>query len=245
MPILPLEHPEPFAATLGVMLYPDEADVAKARAFASHWLSTPLKRFHEAGYRLQYEQLARISEARGELTDLDQRWCDGTAVGDLFKTYFALTYTDFANGRGAPPFASWNNAARIVELAATRAKKSGSRTTLFAAKARFRAVAHLWGAWSIREGRFETRPEVGYDGYADFQSFLTEAEILRDWGQNWRPRRSAATSPLPADVWRVPDDWRPLPRNSSWPQTGKVPCLELPAELLKSLRPAGRPRKGA
>jgi hypothetical protein len=38
MPILPLDYPEPFAATLGVMLYPatDEADARKARAFAAH-----------------------------------------------------------------------------------------------------------------------------------------------------------------------------------------------------------------
>jgi hypothetical protein len=35
MPILPLDHPEPFAATLGVMLYPDEADTPKARAYAA------------------------------------------------------------------------------------------------------------------------------------------------------------------------------------------------------------------
>ena len=34
MPILPLDQPEPFAATLGVTLYPgsDEADSTKARA---------------------------------------------------------------------------------------------------------------------------------------------------------------------------------------------------------------------
>ena len=34
MPILPLDHPEPFAAVLGVMLYPgtDEDDRRKARA---------------------------------------------------------------------------------------------------------------------------------------------------------------------------------------------------------------------
>ena len=34
MPILPLNHPEPFAAVLGVLLYPatDESDTLKARA---------------------------------------------------------------------------------------------------------------------------------------------------------------------------------------------------------------------
>ena len=35
MPILPLSHPEPFAAVLGVMLHPLEEDQTKAEAFAS------------------------------------------------------------------------------------------------------------------------------------------------------------------------------------------------------------------
>ena len=238
MPILP-DQPEPFAATLGVMLYPgtDEADTAKARAFASQWLATPLKRFRAAGHRLPYEQLAQIIEAAGEqLTDLDQRWRRGVITGDLVKVYFALSCTNRS-------LASWNNAGRIVERAASRAKVSGSRTILLYAKAQFLTVAHLWGAWSIRDGNFEQRPEVGYGGYADVQSFLTEAEILRDWGQNWRPPRKGGETPLPVDVWRVPDDWSPLPRLPGWPETGKVPYLALPADLLANLKPAGRPRK--
>ena len=42
MPILPLDYPEPFAATLGVMLYPgtEEADRPKARAYASQYLAS-------------------------------------------------------------------------------------------------------------------------------------------------------------------------------------------------------------
>jgi hypothetical protein len=241
MPILPLDHPDPFAATLGVMLYPgtDEGDRAKARAFASQWLATPLKRFHAAGQKLSYEQLARISEAAGEqLTDLDQLWRRGALTGDLVKVYYALSCTNH-------PLASWNNALRIVERAASRTKASGSRTALWEARSRFLTVAHLWGAWSIREGKFEQRLEVGYDGYADFQSFLAEAEILRDWGQNWCPRRRRSKTPLPADVWRVPDDWSPLPRQPGWPETGKVPYLALPAELLANLKRAGRPRERA
>jgi hypothetical protein len=41
MPILPLDYPVPFAATLGVMLYPamDEVDPPKARAFAAQYLA--------------------------------------------------------------------------------------------------------------------------------------------------------------------------------------------------------------
>ena len=55
------------------------------------------------------------------------------------------------------------------------------------------SVAHLWAAWCFREGKFELHPDVGYDGYADFQSFLTESEILRQWGRSWRaPREKRA-----------------------------------------------------
>jgi hypothetical protein len=54
VPSLPLDHPEPFLATLGVMLYPatDGDDPPKARAFAAQWLAEPFRRFHEAGYKL-------------------------------------------------------------------------------------------------------------------------------------------------------------------------------------------------
>src|SRR5882724_10458462 len=106
MPILPLNHPEPFAATLGVMLYPgtDEADRQKAAAFAAHYLAEPLRRFHEAGGALRYEELSRIaSDSGARLDDLESRWWDGTATGELFKTLFALANAD-------PRLASWENA---------------------------------------------------------------------------------------------------------------------------------------
>jgi hypothetical protein len=53
---------------------------------------------------------------------------------------------------------------------------------LLQAKDRFLSVAHLWAARSIRGGKSFQKPEVGYDASADFQMFLAEAEILRDWG---------------------------------------------------------------
>jgi hypothetical protein len=68
MPILPLDAPEPYAATLGVMLYPgtDESDQAKARAYAARCLAVPLRRFHQDGHRLSYEALASIAEDAGQ-----------------------------------------------------------------------------------------------------------------------------------------------------------------------------------
>jgi hypothetical protein len=239
MPILPLDYPEPFAATLGVMLYPgtEGTDPLHARAFAAQYLAKPLQRFHEAGHTLPYESLARIQEDAGELiTDLDKRWWGGIATGNIFKTFFVLARTHEA-------LASWNNAVRVFELAASRARSSGSRSQLWKERTRFLSVAHLWGAWSIRDGKFETRPEIAYDGYHDFQSFLTESEDLRYWGQTWRPPRAKSEPPLPPDVWRVPDDWSPPNRQPGWPNTGMIPRMTLPADLLAGLKPAGRPRE--
>jgi hypothetical protein len=182
---LPLDYPEPFAATLGIMLYPgtDNDDPSKALAFAAQWLATPLHRYHGARRRLPYEALARIAEGSGaSLTDLDERFWGGTATGELVKALLALAISD-------PRLASWSNAVRVFIIAKDRSAK-GSRTDLLKAKQRFSSVAHLWGAWSIREGRFEPRPDVGYDCYDDFQSFLAEAESIRRWGQTWQPPRT-------------------------------------------------------
>ena len=239
MPILPLDHPEPFAATLGVMFYPgtDGTDPRKARAFAAQWLAKPLRRFHEAGHSLPYDTLARIAMDAGEpLDDLDKRWWGGTATGELFKTLLALAMTK-------PALATWNNAARIAEIVATRAKTSGSHTAQGDARRRFVTVAHLWGAWSIREGKFGEGTEAGKDGYDDFQSFLAEAESLRQWGQTWQPRRSKSEPPLPPDVWRVPESWTPPVPRPGWPERVILPDLRLTEDLLAALKPPGRPRK--
>jgi hypothetical protein len=237
MPILPLDYPEPFAATLGVMLYPgtEEADRPKARAYASQYLAEPIRRFHQAGGTLSYDALARIATESGQpLTDLDARWWGGSATGEMFKTLFALANTD-------PGLASWSNAIKIAENTAARC--SGSRTSLWNARRTFLSVAHLWGAWCIRERRFAEYPEVGYDGSADFQSFLAEAEILRHWGQTWRAPRAKSEPPLPPDVWCIPENWEPPPRRPGWPNTGRIPYLTISQEFLAELKRSGRPRQ--
>ena len=154
MPILPLDHPEPFAVTLGVMLYPgtDNDDPLKARAFASHWLATPIQRCEKAGHKISRDVLLRIAIDGGhELDDLGKRWRGGTATGELFKTLWALFNTDRA-------LATWNNAIKIAELVAARAKTSGSRSLQWEARHRFLSVAHLWAAWAIREGTIRYAP---------------------------------------------------------------------------------------
>ena len=174
MPILPVNHSDPFAATLGVMLYPgvDEASQRQARAFTAQALAEPLRRFHEAGHRLAYEDLARIfSDAGTPLDDIKQRWWDGLSTGETFKALFALAYTDRT-------LASWGNATKLAELAAEENKVHASRSSLYDARSRYGSVAHLWAAWCIRERRFQSDPDNGYEFWHDFQFFLAEAEFL-------------------------------------------------------------------
>jgi hypothetical protein len=239
MPILPLDHVEPFAATLGVMLYPgtEADDPQKARAFVSWWLAKPLSRYHQAGHRLPYEALMQIAVDGGvSLSDLDDRFRGGTATGEVLTVLWALFNTD-------RELASWSNAIKIAQPIAQNNRSEGSRTYQWGAKSRFRSSAHLWAAWCIREGRFGDRPDVGYDGYDDFQSFLAEAEILREWGQTWLPPRKNSWPFLPSDVWRVPETWRLPERQAGWPKTGMIPKLKVPDDTISKLKPAGRPRK--
>jgi hypothetical protein len=239
MPILPIDSLEPFAATLGVMLYPGltSEDPDKARTFAARWLAEPIKRARAAGHHVSYETLYQVViDAGRSLPDLKERWQDATATGELFKMLWALYNTDRSR-------TSWNSAIAIAEAAAGR--RRGSRTMYWNAKRQFLSVAHLWGAWSIREGRFASQLHVGYDGYADFQALLAEAEVLRDFGQYVRPAPAHSSPFLPADVWQVPDDWKPPARQAGWPDIGSVPILTIPEHFMAGLRRAGRPRKGA
>ena len=111
------------------------------------------------------------------------------------------------------------------------------------ARSQFLTVAHLWAAWCIRDRRFHQAPEGNYTSADDFLSFLAEAEMLREWGQSWVQGRDKAMPPLPADVWRMPEDWHPPSRQKGWPQTGGLPDIGALKRDLANLRAAGRPRK--
>ena len=122
MPILPLDHPEPSFATLGVMLYPalNEADPPKARAYVAQVLAKAFSSFRDAYETPPYDVLATILMDAGEpLSDLQERWWGGRAAGELFKTFFALSNTD-------PVLASWANAIKIVELDDEKLEGQGS-----------------------------------------------------------------------------------------------------------------------
>ena len=241
MPTLPLDHPEPFAATLGVMLYPgeDDASQSRARAFASQYLAEPLRRFHADGGALPYDALAQITCNSGvPLDDLKDRWWDGITTGETFKFYFCLANSE-------PGLASWGNATKLLELAATKAKVSGSRTSFYEARSRCISVAHLWAAYCIRGRRFRADPSVGYEFWYDFEFFLAEAEYLSQWGRSWQAPRGTSEPPLSEDVWRLPEGWAPPEPQPGWPRAGGIPHIGIPDEDLVHLRPAGRPRKAA
>jgi hypothetical protein len=241
MLILPLDHPSAFAATAGVMLYPGEdgEEQEKAAEFAARYVNAAIQQHLDKGGELVPElQLRMEVDPNVRLDDFETRLWDGSVTGVLLQTLFELYQTD-------PDLASWENAIRLTERTAAKFKVSGSRTSLWSARSRFHTVAHLWAAWTIRDRQFQTQLEAGYDGVDDFQSFLTESEIIRHWGQTWRPRRANAKPLLPKEVWRVPEDWAPPDRQPGWPRTGGIPGRTVPPELLAGLRKAGRPRKNS
>ena len=173
MPILPLDHPEPFAATLGVMLYPatDSADTARARAFASQMLAEPIRQFHEAGYILSYDTLERIAIDAGQpLIDLDERWEGGLATGDLFKTLYTLAKTI----PRSPPGKTQSRSTKLARSAL--APRAPARLCCEREIASYRSLTFGVPGQSAKGGSLQ-HPEVGYDGYADFQ-------VLSDRGRN-------------------------------------------------------------
>ena len=66
MLILPLDHSEPYFATLGVMLYPavDDADPPKARAYVAQVLARAFSRLRDAGGSPPYDVLAQRSRCQ-------------------------------------------------------------------------------------------------------------------------------------------------------------------------------------
>ncbi len=101
----------------------------------------------------------------------------------------------------------------------------------------FKTVAHLWGAWSIREGKFTAKPEMDDSGWMEYQAFLTQAEILRDWGQNWKQGYSKAKPPLHCEVWQAPDYWQPPVQRDDWPLFGAIPHMAVDPIFLEDLKP--------
>jgi hypothetical protein len=157
MPILPLDYPEPFTATLGVMLYPatNDEDAPRAGAFAAQVLAEPVRRLREAGFHLSYEALARIVMDAGQrLTDLDKRWWGGSAIGEVFQILLILAHTH-------PKLASWDNAIEYTEMIAARDKVKGSRANLWEA----RSVFCRWRTSGVL-GQYENDGSMGLETFS-------------------------------------------------------------------------------
>ena len=107
MRVLPLDTPEPFAATLGVMLYPgeDEKSRRKARAYAAQYLSAASS---QKQFSISTDAAQWIAQHAGQTIDrLENRWRKAQAMGELTKVYLGLIHS-------APERASWNSAKTIV-----------------------------------------------------------------------------------------------------------------------------------
>ncbi len=111
---------------------------------------------------------------------------------------------------------------------------SASRSLLHDIRSRYRSVTHLWTAWCIRGRAIRSDPDVGCEGWHDFQFFLAEAEILQRWGRTWRAERAKAEPPLSAEAWRVPDGCAHDPARHDVGRLGGVaraPGTRLPLRL--------------
>lgn len=239
MPVLPLDFPDPFAATLGVMLYPgvDSKSRDRARSFASNLLGAgPLAEYFAAGGDLLKDALKQIAlGGGGEVDDRSKRWNEAAfSVGVPLKVLFALAHTE-------EKLVSWENAMLIVERTNPGPEYATSRASLTRFRREFLTVAHLWGAYALRDWQFIQDLSVGYTYADDFQSFLAEAEALRCWGQGYTPGRAKSCPILPAEMWTTPADWASPERREGWPDTGRIRAVELAAEQVAGLRPQGRP----
>ncbi len=181
---LPLDHEEPFAATMGVMLYPDQPE--KAETYAKWHLSQAIQKAIANGHEFAYETMRTYAYAKPFCEhEVRLRRRMGLAVGTLLKTAFAISGTDERR-------VSWRNAQKIVANETGNSKSKAGMKSLEAWRLRFMPVAHLWGAFELR-GRIIVPPGItDFDGNLEFLYFLAEAECLRAWGQSFVAPRAKA-----------------------------------------------------
>jgi hypothetical protein len=238
MPILPLENDEPFALTLGVMLYP-EADGAapseQALAYRSHYLAEPIRRLFAADRVLPYLYLAQLAVDSGQpLRDIEQRWKMGLAAGQLLWIAYTL-------GKQQPDKCSWGNAVRLLEAQRGRKRVAGSRTSLMQAKAMFESVIHLWAAWCVREPEGWASDDGEYAGLRQYLRFLDDAGAFLEWGRGFHGEAAKSECMLTADAWVPAVDWGRRRAELMDPLPGKIPLVALNESDIAALRLRGRP----
>lgn len=239
MPTLPLNHADPFAATLATMHYPAAAEQSQRQTLID-CLMPAIAVHRQSSRAIDYDHLMgrATSIAGGDLPDLNERVFEVTAVGQVVKTLFVLSWN---HGRAA----SWANAyATASRHAGPIVKRLASTAYLKVQCGRFKSVAHLCAALCMRDSKFEPKPLVGYGLVEDFHSFLAEAEWVRGWGLHWNRPMPAASPPFAGvDMWQPPVFWYPLPRKTDWPRSGGVADLVLDPTLTGRLKVPGPPRK--
>jgi len=207
MPELPIngKETEIFATTLGIMLYPgpEQDERAKATAFTSQYLATPVNRLLEDSGSISSDYERELYSGAGVLLgDIQKRWQSAEWVGDYMMTMATLCMSH-------PEYASQENAIRIMLVALGKAKKSGARSSILDAVKRYSGVAHLWAAWRIRGGFFVATEQTDNWARKDFITFLAESQSLLNFGLEWeRPGvRHGKKTMMDANAWCVPKDW--------------------------------------
>ena len=208
MPELPIngDETEIFATTLGIMLYPglEEDELAKATAYTSQVLATPVKLLLEDGGSISSDYLRELYSGAGvPLDDIQKRWQSAEWVGDYMMIMATLCMSH-------PEYASQENAIRVMEEALSKANKSGVRSSILKAVKRYSGVAHLWATWSIRGYFVAATEQVDNRASKDFIKFLAESQSLLTIGLEWqRPGvRHVKKTMMDADTaWCVPKEW--------------------------------------
>lgn len=198
VPTLPLNYPDPLAATLAIMHYPNEGEEAQRKTLTD--CLAQIIPVHRQSYQaVFYDQLMghATSIVGGDLADLGERVFEVTAVGQVVKTLFVLGWNQ---GRAA----SWANAyATASRHAGPIVKRRASSANLKLQCGRFKSVAHLCAALCLRDLKFVPEPLVGYGLGEDFHSFMAESEWIRCWGLNWNRPTPAAGGARTRAEWLI------------------------------------------
>jgi hypothetical protein len=147
----------------------------------------------------------------------------------------------FALHGSDPERASWNAAAVLVEEHARDADFPTDKTTLLKCVKQFTSVLHFWGAFWVRgHGVVVDKDDPGAS-LNDWRRFLTEAEILRQWGQGTYAPRKPKKPFLPEKMWALPPELLLL-GSGDWAEEVRLHALSLDDAFLATRKMPGRPR---
>lgn len=239
MPVLPLDHPEPFAAILGIMLYPGQGQEQRRNAdtFTRYYLAEPLAEYERKGHRLSPEQKPVVRPTPSQPPkDWVTVWRRGQAAGEVCRLYMSLAAQHH-------PVASINSARKIYERETREHPKAIRKNNLRIACRDFRPVMHLWAALPDLLERSCGAALSNRNFLLQFDRFLLDAHAILKSGQNWRQKRNKAEPLFGAGCWTFPKNWQPRARTIGWPGAVMVPARGLNSGQISDLKPSARPRK--